>query len=334
VDAFPQEVLADEEPKYLRRQKPLEIKRRKFGRKAWTAYFRVTMWIGAGVVTVWLAYNGGRFLLTAPEMRLIHPEQVEISGNRFVPRATVLEVFAADRGKSILHVPIEQRRRQLESISWVEHAAVRRALPNRIQVEITERMPVAFLRQGSDMLLIDSHGMIFERPLRADFNFPVVTGISMDMPLDEREKRMQLFAGFSQQVEDARAGAMQQMSEVDLSDANDLITTIDGLPKSEADSAQGQGDGPIVVHFGNTDFGGKYATLLDNISQWRATAGRIESVDLRFSREAVVNPEMAAVSQQVQRAAQPPELSARRQTRRAEAGQWHAKHNDAGRHWR
>ena len=35
ADAYPQEILADEEPKYLRRQKPLEIKRRKFGRKAW-----------------------------------------------------------------------------------------------------------------------------------------------------------------------------------------------------------------------------------------------------------------------------------------------------------
>jgi len=160
------------------------------------------MWIGAGVATVWLAYNGGRFLLTAPEMRLVHPEQVEIAGNHFVPRATLLEIFAADQGKSIVRVPIGQRQRQIESISWVEHAAVRRALPNHIQVEITERMPVAFLRQGSDMLLIDSHGVILERPLRADFNFPVVAGISMDMPLNERETRMQLFSGFAQQVED------------------------------------------------------------------------------------------------------------------------------------
>ncbi len=270
----------DEEPKYLRRQKPVEIKRRKFGRKAWTSYFRVTMWIGAGVASVWLAYSGGRFLLTSPQMRLVHPEQVEVAGNSFVPRATVLEIFAADRGKSILRVPIDQRRRQLESIPWIEHAAVRRALPNHIQVEITERIPVAFLRQASDMLLIDSHGVILERPLRADFHFPVVTGISMDMPPDDREKRMQLFSGFSQQVEDARAGAVDQVSEVDLTDANDLVATIDGPPKSEAASSWGQNEGPIVVHFGDSDFGGKYATLLDNIGQWQATAGRIESVEL------------------------------------------------------
>ena len=30
--------------------------------------------------------------------------------------------------------------------------------------------------------------------------------------------------------------------------------------------------------------------MKENIAQWRAVAGRIESVDLRFNREAVVNP--------------------------------------------
>jgi hypothetical protein len=31
--------------------------------------------------------------------------------------------------------------------------------------------------------------------------------------------------------------------------------------------------------------------FLENIAQWRATVGRVESVDLRFSRQVVVNPE-------------------------------------------
>ena len=52
------------------------------------------------------------------------------------------------------------------------------------------------------------------------------------------------------------------------------------------------------MHFGDSDFEGKYRTLLDNIGQWRATAGRVESVDLRFSREAVVNPENTSAAQQ------------------------------------
>ncbi len=44
-EIYPPEVLADEEPRYLRRQKPLEIRRRKFGRSNWPAYRR---WLLAG----------------------------------------------------------------------------------------------------------------------------------------------------------------------------------------------------------------------------------------------------------------------------------------------
>ena len=62
ADAYPQEVLADEEPKYLRRQKPLEIKRRKFGRKAWKTYLRVTVWaVGRRCGRVRLAYDARAF---------------------------------------------------------------------------------------------------------------------------------------------------------------------------------------------------------------------------------------------------------------------------------
>ena len=309
ADAYPQEVLADEEPKYLRRQKPLEIKRRKFGRKAWKTYLGVTMWAAVGLAGVWAAYDLGHFLLASPEMALIHPDQVSLSGNHYVTRASVLEIFAADRSRSVLRIPIEKRRRELEAIPWVEQATVRRALPNRVEVEITERTPIAFLRDGGDMALVDVHGVILERPLSASFHFPVVTGIGADMPQEDREQRMQLFSGFMEQIESARAGATEQVSEVDLSDGHDVCATLSrlqraGAPGSEPSAAEpagewGQADAPIVVHFGDGDFAAKYQTLVENIGQWRATAGRVESVDLRFSREAVVNPDTAAVLQKV-----------------------------------
>jgi cell division protein FtsQ len=182
---------------------------------------------------------------------------------------------------------------------------VRRAFPNRIEVEITERTPIAFLRQSSDLSLVDAHGVILDRPLDGDFHFPVVTGINAEMTQEDREKRMQLFAGFSQQVESEHGGAMDQVSEVDLSDDHDLRATITGLQGASASGTSfsggssvdgGQADSPILVHFGDGDFGTKYQSLVENIGQWRATVGRVESVDLRFVKEAVVNPDTASVA--------------------------------------
>jgi cell division protein FtsQ len=297
ADAYPQEVLADEEPKYLRRQRPLEIKRRKFGKKAWKTYLRVTFWGVIALAAAATSYALGRYLLVSPEMALIHSDQVQVAGNQYVPRGRVLEIFAADRNRSVLRIPLNERRRQLETIPWVEQATVRRALPNRIEVEIAERTPIAFLRDGNNLALVDVHGVILDRPLKANFHFPVITGIGADMPIEDREPRMQMFAGFSQQVESARAGAMDQVSEVDLTEAKDLRATISGLQVvntsagAAANDAWGDADAPIVVHFGGSDFQSKYLTVLNDIGQWRAAAGRVESVDLRFSGEAVVNPD-------------------------------------------
>lgn len=295
ADAYTQEVLAEDEPRYLRRQKPLEIKRRKFGKKAWRTYLRVAAITGASITGLAAIYAAANFLLSSPDVALLHPDQIEVTGNHYVPRSGVLEIFAADRGKSVIRIPLDKRRSQLESLPWVEQATVRRALPDKIEVELTERVPIAFLRQDSDMALVDVHGVILNRPLEGKFHFPVVTGLAPSMSQDDREMRMQLFSGFMKQIESVRSGTDDLISEVDLADASDLKVTMAGLPPAGGSSGAGAGwtdsDGPLLVHFGDRDFDTRYQTLLDNIGQWRAAAGRIESVDLRFSREVVVNPE-------------------------------------------
>jgi len=308
AEAYPQEVLADEEPKYLRRQKPLEIKRRKFGKKAWKTYLRVAFGTAAAAGGVGSAYMVGHFLLASQEMALIHPEQIQVAQNRYVSPASVREIFRVDRGHSVLRIPLNERRRQIETLPWVEQASVLRALPNTIKVEITERTPIAFLRDGSDLALIDVHGVILDRPLKGNFHFPVITGISSDMPVEDRELRMQLFASFSQQVETARGGAMDQVSEVDLTEAKDLCARITGLQggnvsasangTSNGASQSSNADAPILIHFGDSDFENKFLTVLNDIGQWRAGAGSVESVDLRFNGEAVVNPDPTLVAKQ------------------------------------
>lgn len=309
ADAFPQEAVADDEPRYLRRQKPVEIKRRKFGRTAWRGYLRITAWVVLSLAAAGAAYAAGNFLYTAPEMRLIHPEQIQVSANpgeqlHYVSPGAVRAVFVADRNHSVLRVPLGERRRQVEALPWVAQAVVRRALPNRIEIEITERTPIAFLREGSGMNLVDSQGMILARPLQGKFHFPVVTGISAEMPIDDRELRMELFADFSRQVEAAQPGSMDQINEVDLSDLTDLRATIASLPGS---APAGAADTPVLVHFGEGGFEEKYRSLVENYAQWRAAVGRVESIDLRFNREAVVNPDATVPQAQVaqQRASVP-----------------------------
>jgi cell division protein FtsQ len=281
------ELIADDEPRYLRRQKPVEIRRKKFTGRGWPFYRRALVLTFAGAAVVTAAVYGTRFLLYSPMVRLVKPDQIELNGNHIVSRETVLQQFADDRNRSVLRIPLDQRRGQLEKISWVESASVQRILPNRIRVELTERTPVAFARNGRELALIDAHGVILDRPQGEDLHFPILSGVSEDLPREQREKRMQIYEEFIKAVDLVRAGSSDRVSEIDLSNPKDLRVVMTGL----AGPADAQA---VTIHFGSNDFTGKYKMLVDNFSQWQANAGRVQSIDLQYSRQVVVNPDTSA----------------------------------------
>lgn len=282
AEPYRPELLTDEEPRYLRRQKPLEIRRKKFGGRSWSFYRRVLVWTMAGAASMTIAVVAVRFLLYSPQVLLLRPEQIELTGNHIVSREAVLQPFARDRNRSVLRIPLDVRRGQLEELPWVETASVQRILPNRIRVELTERTPIAFLRIGNQLALIDAHGVILDRPEGQDLHFPIVTGLPDSVPQNEREKRMQTYQEFLKEIDLVRSGSSDHVSEVDLSNSKDLRVVMSGLASANDSQA-------VTVHFGNDDFTGKYRMLVDNFAQWQANAGRVQSIDLQYSRQVVVN---------------------------------------------
>jgi cell division protein FtsQ len=289
AEPYRPELLADEEPRYLRRQKPLEIRRKKFGGRSWLFYRRVLVWTVAGAAVVTMTIVAGRFLLYSPQMLLLKSDQIELLGNHIVGREAVLQPFARDRNRSVLRIPLDARRSQLEQLPWVESASLQRILPNRIRVELTERTPVAFLRNGNELALIDAHGVILDRPEGEDLHFPVITGLSDGMPREEREKRMQTYQEFLRDADLVRSGSSDRISEVDLSNAKDLRVVLTGLASANDSQA-------VTIHFGYSDFTGKYRMLVENFAQWQANAGRVQSIDLQYSRQVVVNSDSSAGS--------------------------------------
>src|SRR3989449_7368603 len=79
ADAYRPELIADEEPRYLRRQKPVEIRRKKFSGRGWPFYRR-----GVGFCCFGGAGGGGGgdgrevfFFLSSPP--LLQPAPIEIN---------------------------------------------------------------------------------------------------------------------------------------------------------------------------------------------------------------------------------------------------------------
>jgi cell division protein FtsQ len=278
------ELVESDEPRYLRRQKPVEIRRKKFGGKTFALYRNMLLWIlvvsACGVV----AYVVGDFLLHSPKVLLLKPDQVEVSGNHIVARDAVLAPFYKDRGRSVLRVPLDSRRSEIEQISWVQTASVQRILPNHIRVDVSERTPIAFLRNGNELALIDEFGVILDRPKDEDLHFPIVIGLNDAMPRAEREKRMQTYQEFLRDANLVHSGSADFVSEVDLANPHDLRVVMAGLPGLNVPQA-------LTLHLGSGELTGKYRMLIENFAQWQSNAGCVQSVDLQYARQVVLNPD-------------------------------------------
>ncbi|HWT87275.1 MAG TPA: FtsQ-type POTRA domain-containing protein [Candidatus Angelobacter sp.] len=291
-DAYRPELVEDE-PRYLRRQKPVEIRRKKFSAKNLSSYRRLFLWIFIGAAAITVSVLAGRFALYSPQMQLIKSDQIDVAGNHIVARESLVNIFYGDRGKSVLTVPLEERRDKIRDIKWVESASVQRILPNRIRVEITERNPIAFVRNGSEVALIDGHGVILDRPTDLDARFPIVSGITDALPKDEAERRMEIYQELVRDLNTVNGDSSNQLSEVDLSNPKNVRIVMAGIPGVNATQA-------VNIKFGSGDFTSKYRMLVENFAQWQANAGCVHSVDLQFTRQIVLNPDSSGCGERIE----------------------------------
>ena len=100
--------------------------------------------------------------------RLDSSDNIAISGTDNVSRSQIMDVLASDIDRNIFFVPLDQRKKQLEQIPWVQSASVMRLLPNRLKIVIRERTPVAFVEINSHIELIDASGVIMDLPSEPD----------------------------------------------------------------------------------------------------------------------------------------------------------------------
>lgn len=271
----------EEESPFLRGQKRVPVRRGPLPRKAasrlkWA--FVALLLLGlAGLAAAWTY----RYGVHSWRFRLDSRDNLEVNGVVNVPRAQVLELFAGDFGHNVFSVPLEERKKQLEEIPWVESATVMRLLPNRVKVEIRERTPVAFVQMGSKISLIDSNGVVVELPSgkQTRYSFPVIVGMGDAEPLSTRSARMKIYNTLVRELDSEGGAYSAGLSEVDLSDVDDVKVTV-------ADPA-----GAVLVHLGSGNFLTRYKVYLAHVQEWRQQFQKLESVDLRYDRQVIVNPE-------------------------------------------
>ena len=116
---------------------------------------------------------------------------------------------------------------------------------------------------------------------RAGFTFPVLSGFTEQDPMEARRQRMQLYLALIEDLDRQGAHHSLDISEVDLSDPEDARVTVAGR----------DGAGAVLLHLGGSQFRARYQTYLAHIRDWRQQFERIHSIDLRYERQIIVNPD-------------------------------------------
>ncbi len=237
----------------------------------------VLLALGAAAALVWEAQH---FLEHDPRFVIASSTSIQTIGNSHLTRSDLLSVFGSDIGRNLFFVPLARRRVELEQIPWVEHATVMRILPNQLRVAVSERTPIAFVEIHGRIELADAAGVILEMSPQdmaaRHYTFPVVLGINPGDPLSVRSARMQLYQRFLQDVDSGGEKVSARLSEIDLSDPEDVKATV---PSSGTD---------LLLYFGQEDFLARWQNYEAHIAQWRAQYPNLASVDLRYEREVVL----------------------------------------------
>jgi cell division protein FtsQ len=232
---------------------------------------------GAGTTAFLMARS---YLLQDARFVIPSSSAIELEGNTHVTRAQLLGIFGEDVDRNILTISLDERKAELERLPWVAHATVMRLLPNRMRVSIVERTPVAFVRQGSHIGLVDANGVLLDMPVDAKtgerYSFPVVTGIAASDPLSTRAARMKIFERFTSELDGAGEKISEELSEVDLSNPEDVKALI---PDHSTE---------ILVHFGEDSFLDRYRRFKDHLPEWRTLYPKLSSVDMRYERQVVL----------------------------------------------
>jgi cell division protein FtsQ len=231
-----------------------------------------------GVVLIVVMYTGReirRFVRSDARFTLAGPDDrgagLTMEGVAHASRSRVLATFSPDFGRSVFQSPIDERRRRLLAIDWVEDASIARIWPNRMAVRIKERKPVAFINlpgtgRGSRVLLIDAEGVLLEPPPQSQFAFPVLSGVTEEHTEPERRQRVQAML----RLLDELGPLGKDISEVNAAAPENLaiVTQVEGTE--------------LELALGNHNFSQRMQNFLEHYPEIRRHSGNSRAFDLRL----------------------------------------------------
>jgi cell division protein FtsQ len=133
----------------------------------------IVLFLLALVGAVWLYFH------TQSDARFA-VRNIEISGAVHTSRAELEARTREYGGLNLFRIDIARVQHDFESMAWVRRINIEKKLPDTLRIHITERVPVALLRDHDRLLYVDAEGKAFAdlAALVGDDDLPIITNAS------------------------------------------------------------------------------------------------------------------------------------------------------------
>lgn len=280
------EDLEPEQPNpFRRRQKVIGVRRRGLRRFAKAAKWSLEILLLA------LCIAGARWALhravESPLLRFQPARDVTVTGNHVVPSSDIVNAIGLGETAQSLATPILQLdltsiRRRVERIPWVKSASITRIFPDRLRVTVVERTPVAYASIGGRIELVDQDGILLDMRRGAESGFPVIYGLSDAEDASVRKERLAPYLRFITSAKGPLKDSGWSVSEADVSNPDDLRVLLVKGPTT------------VLARFGSRNYLQRAESFISVVPRILARSTKINSIDLRFRDEVVVDPAGAA----------------------------------------
>lgn len=170
-----EEIVTIQEGKFFRPRKKREEKGGERFQRILKKAVRVAFQLLLLALFFFIGYRVYARLLEDPLFRV---REVEVEGNRKVPRETILSLIELEGMPNLFTLRLREVAKRLELHPWIEQVKMRKVFPNKIWLQIEERKPIAIL-QLEELYYIDTKGVIFSPVGERDkYNYPFLTGLT------------------------------------------------------------------------------------------------------------------------------------------------------------
>ena len=257
-------------------------------KRSWLPPMSWSVGLRAAAVIALVLYAGYRAVELVLSAEALTISRISISGNTRMSRGEVLSLLDGLNGQYMVTVDLEGWRQKLLTSPWVADAAVRRVLPGTVAVVIAERQPMAIVRLGDELYLLDQRGSIIDEygPNYAEFDLPIIDGLASaggagGLLVDESRAALavRVIAGLQ-----ARPDLAKRVSQIDVTDVHDAVLILK--------------DDTALLRIGEDQFAERLQSYLDLMPALRERIPDIDYVDLRFDERVYVKPQGSGVRAQ------------------------------------